>query len=308
VDAAHRRERTVVSEPLGIAAFVWEAVGAVLFVLLLVRIVWRHRPAPARARRLVQVEREGLFLDLRLATIGRAARRMIPVEVPGDDERLGKAVVVGVVATLWSPLGFGPSLVSLPIGVVAGLVAWWRPTLQERRRLRRHAVEVVVGLPELIDLLAVAIAAGLTVPQAATAVGTRLRGPNGAALHEVSRRLSLGTPRAEALDLLVVELGEPVRPLVAALQGADRYGIPLGPTLQRLGDEARARRRRRAEAHARRIPVRLLFPLVLCTLPAFALLTVIPLLAGSLSSLSPSTPSVDRSPPCCTSTSSSVPR
>ena len=45
----------------------------------------------------------------------------------------------------------------------------------------------------------------------------------------------------------------------------------------RLAAEARLERRRAAEATARRVPVKLLFPLVLCTLPAFALLTVVPL-------------------------------
>ena len=47
----------------------------------------------------------------------------------------------------------------------------------------------------------------------------------------------------------------------------------------------RLARQIRAEEAARRVPVRLLFPLVLCVLPAFALLTVAPLLAGALRSL-----------------------
>jgi tight adherence protein C len=52
-----------------------------------------------------------------------------------------------------------------------------------------------------------------------------------------------------------------------------------------LAAEVRAERRRRAEAAARRVPVKLLFPLVLCVLPAFGLLTVVPLLAGAATSL-----------------------
>jgi tight adherence protein C len=52
-----------------------------------------------------------------------------------------------------------------------------------------------------------------------------------------------------------------------------------------LATDVRADRRRRAEEAARRVPVKLLFPLVLCVLPAFALLTVAPLLAGALGSL-----------------------
>ncbi len=78
-----------------------------------------------------------------------------------------------------------------------------------------------------------------------------------------------------------------MRPLVDALAEHDRYGTPLGPSLARAAVEARARRRRHAEEAARRLPVTLLFPLVLTTLPAFFLLAIVPLLAGSLGSLGP---------------------
>ena len=58
---------------------------------------------------------------------------------------------------------------------------------------------------------------------------------------------------------------------------------PVGPALARLAAEQRAELRRHAETHARRVPVRLLFPLVFVVLPAFGLLTVIPTLLAGLS-------------------------
>jgi tight adherence protein C len=61
--------------------------------------------------------------------------------------------------------------------------------------------------------------------------------------------------------------------------------VALGPALERLGAELKLDRRRRAEEEARRVPVRLLGPLVACILPAFGLLTVVPLLAASLKAL-----------------------
>jgi tight adherence protein C len=74
---------------------------------------------------------------------------------------------------------------------------------------------------------------------------------------------------------------------VDALADHDRYGTPLRPTLERVAVEARMRRRRRAEEDARRLPVTLLFPLVLTTLPAFFLLAIVPLLVGSLGAITP---------------------
>jgi tight adherence protein C len=53
-----------------------------------------------------------------------------------------------------------------------------------------------------------------------------------------------------------------------------------------VGTEARLIRRRASEVAARRLPVQLLFPLVLCTLPAFGLLTVVPLLVSAFDTLS----------------------
>ena len=76
-----------------------------------------------------------------------------------------------------------------------------------------------------------------------------------------------------------------MRPLARALATAVEEGVPLEPALRRVAAEARDRRRRAAEEAARRVPVRLLFPLVACTLPAFVVLTVVPLLVVGLDSL-----------------------
>ena len=72
---------------------------------------------------------------------------------------------------------------------------------------------------------------------------------------------------------------------MAALVASERYGAPLAAGLDRLAAEVRASRRRRADEVARKVSVKLLFPLVLCILPAFALLTVAPLIASALKSL-----------------------
>ena len=73
-----------------------------------------------------------------------------------------------------------------------------------------------------------------------------------------------------------------MRPLADALRTSARLGSPAAPALARLAAEVRADVRRRAEARARTVPVRLCFPLVACVLPAFALLTVAPVVLGGL--------------------------
>jgi pilus assembly protein TadC len=92
-------------------------------------------------------------------------------------------------------------------------------------------------------------------------------------------------PLADALDGVVQTYGEVVRPVIQVLIAADRDGAPLGPGLERLASDLRTDRRRRADIAARRLPIALLFPLVLCTLPAFGLLTIAPLLVTTLQAL-----------------------
>ncbi|MER3521636.1 MAG: hypothetical protein C4317_05385 [Acidimicrobiia bacterium] len=66
-----------------------------------------------------------------------------------------------------------------------------------------------------------------------------------------------------------------------AIAGSERLGHPLGPALMRLARDLREREIRAAQASARKAPIKVLFPLVFCILPAFVLLTVVPVLADT---------------------------
>jgi tight adherence protein C len=154
----------------------------------------------------------------------------------------------------------------------------------ERSKARGRADAVRQALPDVADLLRLAASAGLTAHLAVGVVADASEGPLGEALDEARRRTAMGARLADGLDALL-PLGDAVRPLHLALTAAARDGASLVGPLERVGDEARLLRRRRAEERARRLSVQLLFPLVLCILPAFGLLTVVPLLAGSLGSL-----------------------
>jgi tight adherence protein C len=156
--------------------------------------------------------------------------------------------------------------------------------LLRRPRQARDAEAVADDLPDLVDLLAVAAAAGASVERAVEVASRRHRGPAAAVLRTAIARAwsgeRLGDSLAASLAARPPRVADAARPLVAVLIDSDRYGTPLGFALERLSADLRIHRRHRAEARARRVPVRLLLPLVLCVLPAFALLTVAPLLAG----------------------------
>jgi Flp pilus assembly protein TadB len=220
-----------------------------------------------------------------VTALGRAIRRLAPATArpvsstrPDDlraDRRAGWAALAGA-----GLLVVAPALAAVPVAWAVAV-----PVLAARRERARLDARLHDQVPDVVDLLSLTTAAGLPVGAALVAIGDRPGGPLGAALARAAAHVRRGGSTAGALAVLG-DVGPPARPLVDALVQHDRYGTPLLPALERVAIEARARRRRRAEEAARRLPVTLLFPLVLTTFPAFVLLTVVPLLAGSLGSLS----------------------
>jgi len=178
--------------------------------------------------------------------------------------------------------GFG--VACLVIGIALDIVgAWWMRRIVTRAGRERDPVAAETA--DTIDLFVLALGAGLNLRLAVSAVARRAPVGWSAALERVVERVDRGQRVSDALDGVPDDLGPAARPVVRALTGAERYGTPLLPTLERLALDARLDRRRRAEEAARRVPVKLLFPLVLCVLPAFGLLTVAPLLAGAVEAL-----------------------
>ena len=191
----------------------------------------------------------------------------------GDADRVrGVAIVVAVVV----------AVVSLPVGCAIGVVGWHLPRWLDARSdaLRRRALDEVVVFA--VELLAVSAHTGATVPQAVTAVARQLPGSLGRALRTVGAAGSTGVRLDEALERLVVQFGEPLVPLVAILRAAHLDGDPLEPALTRLADRLHAEQRSRAEADARRMSVRLVLPLVCCTLPGFVLIGIAPVVVDAL--------------------------
>jgi tight adherence protein C len=144
---------------------------------------------------------------------------------------------------------------------------------------------VVRVLPDAVELLALCTAAGWSLPVSHAEVARRVGSPLAEALGAAAVEAEQGRGRAEALVAALAPLGERSRALAAVMADHLRYGTPLGPSLDRLALELRLDRRRLAEQEARRVPVRLLAPLVVCILPAFGLLSVAPLVISSLAAL-----------------------
>ncbi|MEZ5229115.1 MAG: type II secretion system F family protein [Acidimicrobiales bacterium] len=183
----------------------------------------------------------------------------------------GLAFVAGVV---WWPL--------VPIAVAAVGIVWrGRPTMTERGRRRR----VAHALPDVVDLISIAISSGDTPLGSIRLIAAEGPAPVRAGFTAAVDHLAAGGTFSDAMQRSMTALGAEYRPLLVALAQADREGAPLASLLLRLSDEAVAARRHRNELAARQLPVQLLLPLVLCSLPAVVVGAVVPLLVVSLQRL-----------------------
>lgn len=211
------------------------------------------------------------------ALIGAALRRPFSQAVSFPADRvIGSSVLAA---------GLSASI-DIRLALPAGFVVWAHDVARRRRRSAERSAAIGRELPEVIDLLGLAMAGGGSIHVALALVSRRPIGPVSRRLAEADAHVRDGARLVDALEAVVRDIGPPVRPLIRALTGAEHYGTSIGQTLERLAAEARHTRRRDAEARARRIPVRLLGPLVLGVLPAFVLLTVVPTVARTLQGLS----------------------
>ena len=152
---------------------------------------------------------------------------------------------------------------------------------RERQTAARHRRDL---LPEVVDLFAIAAAAGHPPWRCVTLVADRVHDDLKPAFARTCDYLAHGLPLEVALERLGHDLGPEASHLIDALTDAASSGSPLPAVLDRVVGSARQLRRSEAEIRARQLPVELLFPLVCCILPAFAFLVVGPLLVASLGS------------------------
>lgn len=188
------------------------------------------------------------------------------------------APVVGALGVM-TMLTAGLAPTAVVVVLLGGILAR-RPRVERRRR----AARIERTLPDTVELFVLTVRAGLLPRDALRVLQPVVEPIIGEAFSDVLARCARGQRFADALSAIPERLGARALMFADALAAAERTGLPLGPSLDRLADDARQHRRQLAEQAARELPVRLSFPLVVCTLPAFVLLAVVPLLLGAISS------------------------
>lgn len=232
-----------------------------------------------RLRRLGRGPTRSSRLPPRLA---RWLRLLAPrPQAPPARQRYVAGVVAGLVAMLgWRLLDprAGPLvLIAVPVVAAFMIIFLGRAELPAARRRREQMVQ---DLPHVLELMAAAMNAGLPLRAAVREVVGVATGPLAADLADVVRNIDLGRSDADAWRALRdhPQLG---RVSVDLARSVDS-GTMLVAVLRRYAEIARRDRRGAMEARARTVGVKSVPPLMVCFVPAFLLVCVVPTIVSAL--------------------------
>jgi len=145
------------------------------------------------------------------------------------------------------------------------------------RKGRKRQEEIRRSLADTIDLLAISVEAGLAFDAALLHARRTIRGPLSEEIGRMLHEMQLGARRVDAMRHLADRTDvEELRSFVLAMVQADVFGVSIANILRSQSQELRTKRRQRAEERAMKMPVKLVFPMVVCCLPALLVVVVGP--------------------------------
>jgi tight adherence protein C len=219
-----------------------------------------------------------------LDTRDRIARKLLIAGSPAgwDAERVLAFKIIGAVG------GFILSLVLLSIAhlspllqiVSTGLltfVGFILPDSVLSSRVQERQQEILRTLSDTLDLLTISVEAGLSLNAAIAQVVQNVPGTLSQEFARMLQEIQLGVPRAEAFRNLADRTDvEELNAFALAMIQADIFGVSIASVLRTQAQQLRIKRRQRAEAKAQQTPVKIVFPLVLCVLPALFVVIIGP--------------------------------
>jgi tight adherence protein C len=174
-----------------------------------------------------------------------------------------------------------PNLMQIaPATLLSAYVAFRLPDWVLQRQIGKRRIQINRGLPDLLDLLVIAVESGLSLEQALADTGRDLKLAHPVLGEEIivfQLETAAGTSRTEALRNMGLRTGEPeMRKLTSLLIQADRFGTSISRMLRTQARYMRTRRRQRAEEMAHKVGVKLIFPIFFLIMPSMFLVTAGP--------------------------------
>jgi tight adherence protein C len=169
--------------------------------------------------------------------------------------------LLGTILLGGAAIGFFLGLLGLALGFMA-------PEFWLGKRIRARSLEMVLQLPDALDLLTISIEAGLGFDAALATVVEKMEGPLVGEFRQALAEIRMGRTRRDALrDVAKRADAQPVTNFIGAIVQAEQLGVPMAKVLQIQSQQLRVQRRQRAEEAAAKAPVKMLFPMVGCIFP-----------------------------------------
>ncbi|MCO4256762.1 type II secretion system F family protein [Pseudarthrobacter cellobiosi] len=203
------------------------------------------------------------WLDKQLAGAGR------PKEWP-----LGRIIMIKpMLALVGAGLGFlffmsSPKAANFLILIAVTALSYFIPDLLIRSSAQKRREAIRTELPNALDQMLISVQAGLGFEMAMGRAGTNGTGPLADELIRTLQDIQVGRSRKDAYLAMSERIDVPdVRSFIRAVVQADAYGIAIAGVLKAQARDMRVKRKQRAEEHAMKMPVKMLFPLIFFILP-----------------------------------------
>ena len=171
----------------------------------------------------------------------------------------------------------GRGLQALLWGAVFGVFGFFLPDLLLINKAQHRSEQIQKALPDSIDLLTISVESGLAFDAALSQVSRNSDGPLAEEFTRVLKEIQIGSSRSEALRALSERTDvDDLRIFLNSMVQAEKLGIPIADVLRVQSAEMRVKRSQRIEEQAMKLPVKIIFPLLLCIMPAMFVVIIGP--------------------------------
>jgi len=164
--------------------------------------------------------------------------------------------------------------------VLLAIIGFYLPDGLLERKIRYRQLLITEGFPDAMDMLMVCVEAGMGLDAAVQKVGEEIsysHPPLGEEFTVLALELRAGKGRADAFRAFSDRTGvDIIRAFVALILQAERYGTSVAVTLREYSDEMRTKRIQIAQEKAAKLPVKLVFPVLLFIFPAIFMVIFAP--------------------------------
>nr|MDQ6919657.1 type II secretion system F family protein [Candidatus Dormibacteraeota bacterium] len=190
--------------------------------------------------------------------------------------RYGLAVALFIIGLLVGLLFHSPIGLALS-ALVGALIGFMLPPYYINVKVRARRKEIQLGLPDVMDLLTIAVEAGLGFDAAIQRVTDKFDNALADEFKTVLQEVRLGRPRLEALDEMGRRCGvEDLHNFTQAVIQSEQMGVGLAKILRLQSEEMRRKRRQRAEELAAQASLKMMLPMVGCIFPTLWLILLGP--------------------------------